>query len=241
MALIIKRVAVAVSTNDLIKRAVEKDGDISKLIIADRQTGGRGRRGNSFFSPKGGTYFSFAVPYPENDPTLTAAAGVAACRVLRSRGISAGIKWVNDIYVDGRKAGGILCEKATGPDGAVYAVIGIGLNTGKARFPSELTDVACSIDAYMPPASLASAISDEFFEIRRYGLDIGEYEALSVLIGRDVRWTENGVEKTGRATGVDEQCGLAVKTASGVAVLRSGEVNTVRPIGEDIDKQAGFV
>ena len=230
------KLSSAVSTNDLLKQEIAAGRGVDCIVIAERQTGGRGRGGNRFFSPAGGTYFSFAAPYPSPDPTLTASVGVAVCRVLRSKGIDARIKWVNDVYVDGKKAGGILCEKKTGPDGVEYAVIGVGLNTGSEQFPEEIADTACRIDAGISPERLALLIVNEFDVIRGHGLDIDEYRSLSLLIGKKVRWTENGADFSGLVVGTDEKCGLTVETGSGVRVLRSGEVNTVRPLYEDIDK-----
>ncbi len=217
------------STNTYLKKQIESGGRADIAVTAVTQTGGRGRCGNTFYSAPGGTYFSFAMPYPKDDPFLTPSVAVAVCRVLSSISANARIKWVNDIIVDGRKAGGILCERVFSPSGRSFVVIGVGINTGITCFPSELIDVACSIKSDVSPKELAYAIIDETKIICEKGLDTDEYRRLSVLVGRTVSFRMNGKNHTGFVSGIDEKCGLIIDSGDCSTVLRSGEVYEIRP------------
>ena len=123
------------------------------VFIADGQTAGRGRRGRNFASPHGaGIYMSILLCPRENLSDLTAVTtftAVAVCRAIqRVCGLSADIKWVNDVYYGGKKLGGILTEGALAEDmkTARYVIVGIGLNVLRADMPEELRDIALSIE-----------------------------------------------------------------------------------------------
>ena len=123
--------AATVSTNaDLKARLAAANGPVFDVIRAVTQTGGRGRLGRSFFSPPGGLYFSAALPLTgreTNVPCLTLIAGLCVCRALEDLcGAVLRVKWPNDVYLNGKKLCGILCELVTGPTPA--AVVGVGVN-----------------------------------------------------------------------------------------------------------------
>ncbi len=130
------------STQDDMKQ-LYRDGDarVFDAVFALSQTGGKGRYGRSFFSPKGGLYLSMLLPYEETE-TLTRGAGACAVRaVARITGKDLRIKPVNDLYMDGRKVAGILAEAVTGLDSVPVAVIlGIGINLVEPEggFPAEI-------------------------------------------------------------------------------------------------------
>ena len=137
------------STNTRLKAIADHAAD-GTVIAAGRQSGGRGRLGRSFASPEGGVYLSILLA-PTADLsrclTLTPTAAVAVRRAIkRCCGISAYIKWPNDLQLRGKKLCGILTE-AVSADGEVKIIIGIGvnLNTRAEDFPPELRDSACSV------------------------------------------------------------------------------------------------
>ncbi|MBQ7699617.1 MAG: biotin--[Clostridia bacterium] len=116
-----------ISTNDTAKETAENGAPEGTLVVADHQSGGRGRAGHTFYSPKGGIYMSLILRPRFSDFTLiTPAAAVAVCRALESLGFDCGIKWVNDIYKNGKKVCGILTESNINSG---WAVLGIGINT----------------------------------------------------------------------------------------------------------------
>ena len=111
---------------------------LPSLIIANEQTAGRGRRGNSFFSPKDtGLYMTIVFEEKGNSELLTPIAAVAVCETLEKAGIDPKIKWVNDIFINGRKVCGILAERCIS-DGKSYIILGIGINISTCVFPDEL-------------------------------------------------------------------------------------------------------
>ena len=118
------------------------------LVVAKRQTGGRGTKGRSFSSNDGGVYLSTLTFY-ENFPALNAfqimqGAAAAVCETLASFGLKPKIKWANDVYVNGKKICGILIENALSGKNVSSSVVGIGLNVSN-ELPEELLPIATSI------------------------------------------------------------------------------------------------
>ena len=141
------------STNTRAKLFAAADSKrTSALFVAKRQSSGRGRRGRSFISEEGGLYLSY-LSYPEIPPSevimLTLYAAVAVCETVEElTGASPRIKWVNDVYLNGKKLSGILTEGAFADDGKsfLYSVTGIGINLSKRNFPPELRDIATDLE-----------------------------------------------------------------------------------------------
>lgn len=141
------------------------------LFIAKRQTAGRGRLGRSFLSPEGGLYLSY-LSYPDLAPEeaikLTVYAAVCVSETIEEMtGEKPGIKWVNDIYLNGKKLAGILTEGAFASDGKsfLYSVTGIGINLSKTDFPPELEDIATDLETEtgkaVDRASFAKMLTDK--------------------------------------------------------------------------------
>lgn len=145
------------STNDHARELAEEGAGHGEVVIADSQTGGRGRRGRPWVSPPGlNAYFSVILRPelpPARAPELTLLASVAICDALRQANVPAAIKWPNDLLVQDRKIAGILTEMASEPERVHWAVIGIGVNVNAAA-----TDFPPSC-ATSPPASSSSAAS----------------------------------------------------------------------------------
>ena len=138
------------STNNEIKRQAEKELIPGMLAIAEEQTAGRGRRERKWVSPPGtGIWMSFPVkpdlpPYKASMITLVTALAVARA-VEEETGLAAGIKWPNDIVVNGRKITGILTEMSAEMTSIHYVVIGIGINANTKEFPEEIKETASSL------------------------------------------------------------------------------------------------
>ena len=138
------------STNNEIKRQAEKELIPGMLAIAEEQTAGRGRRERKWVSPPGtGIWMSFPVkpdlpPYKASRITLVTALAVARA-VEEETGLAAGIKWPNDIVVNGRKITGILTEMSAEMTSIHYVVIGIGINANTKEFPEEIKETASSL------------------------------------------------------------------------------------------------
>lgn len=151
------------STNLTAKKMALEGAPAGSVIIAEEQTRGRGRMGRSFYSPPGrGIYMSFILK-PRFDASkavlITTAASVAVCRAIEKvTGVSCFIKWVNDIYADGKKVCGILTEAVTDFEtGQIeHIVLGIGINYGTAsgEFPEELAGIAGSLFQVKPASGI---------------------------------------------------------------------------------------
>jgi len=217
----------AVSTNALAREKANQGCPEGCVVISNAQTGGRGRRGRSFFSPEDtGIYMSVLlrpVHYaPQQAVRLTAAAAVAMCEAIEAvSGETAWIKWVNDIFVRGKKVCGILTEASFGlENGAMeYAVLGVGVNVypPKTGFPPELAQVAGTVFE-APRKDAKNALVGEFFN--RF-LDfyrapeqtgyIAHYRARSLAVGKTVMVRSGGVARRAYAYGVDGECRLLVR------------------------------
>jgi len=229
------------STNALLRRRAGEGAAEGTLIAAASQTEGRGRLGRSFFSPQdSGVYFSLllrpALP-AETTVLLTAAAAVAVCRSIEALAdVKPRIKWVNDVFVDGKKVCGILTEAAfdTQNGGLDYAVVGVGVNVYAPRegFPQELRDIAAGVlQAPMADARnrLVAGFVNEFFPLYRQLEQrsfLEEYRARSLVIGREVTVVRADVRREALACGIDDDCRLLVRYPDGTCeALGSGEIS----------------
>ncbi len=197
-------------------------------ITADEQTAGRGRRGNSFFSPKAtGLYMTLVFPAPENCELLTPSAAVAVCHVLKNHGIQPQIKWVNDVFTNGRKVCGILTERFLNGQNS-YIALGVGINLTTEIFPENLA-IAGSVNLECDKTELAREIAREILEYAENPDDnyvIAEYRRFLFVIGRNIIYSKNNVEYSAVVNGINEQCNLIVTRADGTEdILSSGEIS----------------
>lgn len=137
------------STNTMAK-SLPQDTPEGSLVIAEEQTAGRGRTGKSWESPRNkGIWMSLYLKpdiLPQDAPLITHVAALAVVRAIKSvTGIIPGIKWPNDVIIDGKKVCGILTELNAEMDCVNYVVVGIGINVNTEKFPDELKDVATSL------------------------------------------------------------------------------------------------
>ena len=222
------------STNTQAKRLFNQGSKRRMLIVSDEQTAGRGRQGKSFFSPKStGIYMSY-VYHPMKDfksaVSATTAASVAVCRAIENiTPLRPEIKWVNDIYLNGKKICGILCEAITDNETKKIScvIIGIGVNIKTADFPQGIEN-ASSLNADIKRADLIAEITKElsavadsdFFEFIDY------YKEHSMIIGKEIVFTKNGVSQNARAVEIENDGGLRVELENKeIITLRSGEIS----------------
>lgn len=226
------------STNFELKRQVAGGEVKDRLVVADRQTMGRGRLGRSFESPaQSGIYMSLLLPVEDSDSLLliTSAAAVAVCRAVKSVcNIDSLIKWVNDIFVNGKKVCGILAEAVSCCDGKLNVVLGIGINvaTDKSRFTDNVRNVAGALYDKLPDNvtrnSLAASVVNEFMDIFVHITDrqyLNDYRQFSMVIGKNIRYRAGDEWYTGKAVDIDDNGGLVVVTADGTVTLNTGEIS----------------
>lgn len=227
------------STNFFLKELAKKGAPHETLVIANKQTEGRGRLGRSFFSPEdSGIYMSILLKsdkVPLSSSLLTVAAGVAVCRALNSIAQKpALIKWVNDIFIDGKKVCGILAESIIDPVSNTpdYIIVGTGLNvtTPDELFPGELKGVAGSIfPKKVTRNEIISKIIDEFkyiYETSNEENLIAEYKKYSCVLGKKINFIKNNEVYSGTAIDINIEGNLVVKLENGETItLKSGEVS----------------
>ena len=222
------------STNTDLRRMAAAGAAEGTTLVARTQSGGRGRRGRSFFSPTGGVYLSTLLrPAAHTRPELvTSCAAVAAARAIeRVCPVEVGIKWVNDLYVCGRKVCGILAEADFSPEGAVaHIVLGFGINVAPMTMPPELSAIATSLGNEGPApdrAALIAALLEEW-EAAYATLDSGDFLAesrrRSIVLGKPVTVLQGAVTFPATATAITDDGHLLVTAADGEHLLKAGEV-----------------
>lgn len=197
------------------------------IVTAAEQSEGRGRQGRTWSAPTGGALLCSAIvrPLAERHLLLPLAAPLAVCEAAEELrpGARCGVKWPNDVHLDGRKLAGILVE-ARPRDG--WAVVGVGLNLTISReeFPAELRDRAVSLDAPASPRLAAATLSRHLEDWLDADADtvLAAWRRRDVLRGRRISWAEG----SGVAEGIDERGYLLVVTAGGERIaLGAGEVH----------------
>lgn len=223
------------STSTYAKKLVASGEKRDIIVAAAEQTAGRGRSGKSFYSPVGtGVYFS-CVMHPgislSDATSVTAFAAVAVCEVLETLCVVRPvIKWVNDIFVNGKKVCGILTEAVTDfESGNIDAVIiGIGINLNTKEFPQEIKDIAGSVGCRVNRSLIIAEIADRLYKKCPHFASkdfMQEYKNRSAVIGKKISFTKNGTDYIGIATDITNNGELVVDVANGPMLLSSGEIS----------------
>ena len=228
------------STNTEAKRRIySSDVKDFTVIVSDMQKGGRGRTGKSFASPKGsGVYFSIIL-HPKDfydfsyfDLTTVKAAVAVVEGIKEATGKVAQIKWVNDLFINGRKICGILSElDADFESRSVKSVIvGIGINVNEPKDDSfkDLKDIAGYIGTDVIRNEILSSILNAFYENNYEKKDkeiIEYYKTHSLVIGKDLTFELNGKKYTAKGVDINDKGNLIVDTGEKRITLSSGEVS----------------
>lgn len=230
------------STNNEAKRLLEQGAVAETVIAAEQQTSGRGRQGKGFYSPSGSGLYMTVVLRPKGElcdfTLITSVAAVAVSQAIRHLyGIDTSIKWVNDIYLGGRKLVGILTEAVSAGE-RTAVIVGIGVNITTEDFPLEIKEKATSLGVSdtsreVSRNALAAEIATRLFELcdklpedRSY---MGYYRSHSCVLGRRIVFTEGGREYSAIAESIDDGGGLWVTLDSGERrLLCGGEISVKR-------------
>lgn len=242
------------STNNDMKEAAKAGAPEGTCLIAKKQTAGKGRLGRSFFSPRTGIYFSFILrPHlaMKDSMLLTTIAAVAVRDAIEEvTGFETGIKWVNDVYINGKKVCGILTEAEADVESQTlsYAVVGIGINITdpEGGWPDEIKNSAASIYGNgQAPAGVMSALAAAV--IRNYfayysklpeHVFMKSYKEHQILTGKKISVIRPDSSISATALGVDDEGRLLVKYDDGreeaiftgeVSVRLAGNENVNRP------------
>lgn len=231
------------STSDrALKLAQQDDLKLPILILADQQTGGRGRGNNQWWAAEGALTFSLLLDSQALGiasaqwPLLSLSTGLAICEALEqiAPGGNFGVKWPNDVFCSGRKLCGILIESPSAARGRVIVGIGLNVNNSLVAAPEEIQSVATSlVDTLQRPFDLTAVLQSLLASLRSrwlelatvgFGAQVDAYRRRCVLDGRTVQVASGPRIITGRCLGIDESGSLALQTETGREEIASGSI-----------------
>lgn len=234
--------AEVASTNDVAKKFAVSGAEEGTVIIAETQTGGRGRVGRGWFSPKGGVWFSIILRPevgPEDALRLTLTTAVAVARVIKKTlRLNCEIKWPNDVLIKGKKVCGILTEMTTSGKIVEFVVLGVGINANVSvdSFPEHLRNSATSLKEELGEEvsreRFLQALLEELeryyqmFTRREFDLILEEWRELAKFLGSHLEVVSCGEKLVGLAVDVDQTGALLIKTRDGkVRRVVSGDIS----------------
>jgi len=231
------------STNNYAKKTASDGAEHGTVIVADTQTAGRGRLGRSFVSPENtGLYMSIIIRPHFDLQTVSLITSAVACAtseaVEKLCGVKTGIKWVNDLYMNGRKICGILTEATLDLEmkSLDYAVIGIGVNVRKCDFGEELNKTVTSVEQETGTVIDRNVLCAEILNSTEKYLDmiksreyLSYYREREILTGHVITANAGNEKIIGKAVGIDENANLVIILDDGTERhLSSGEAGFCR-------------
>ena len=231
------------STQNIARNLAAEGAPHGTAVIAETQSAGRGRMGRGWHSPPGVNLYTTIILRPRiamaEVPSLSLVAGVAAAEALEE--VAPGIvqlKWPNDVWLAGRKAGGIIAEAVTDRAQRVDSVllgIGLNLNLARADVPAELRERAISVfiatghrcDRVSVANTLFTRLNIRYDESVTQGFATVRpiWERYSALTGKRVTVIDAGTREGGRVKGIDADGALLLETSSGVRRIIAGDVS----------------
>ena len=219
-----------------LEEAKKREGRL--LVVAKRQSAGRGRLGRTWCSPEGNIYASFVFRpnIPLNSAaSLTLAMALGVADVLAD--FSPQIKWPNDIYVQGKKICGILCESCIRQNNLDFVVVGTGINVNQVEFPGDIASQCTSLKQMMNTSvDVTSLLAEEALclkkrmaEFEQYGFAglLEEYQERSLLLGKWVS-ISTPEEVTGRCIGFTPAGEMVLDVGGSIRCVHAGEVTKTR-------------
>ena len=229
------------STNTMAKALAAQGAPAGTVLIADHQTGGRGRLGRSFLSPEGVGIYLSVILRPQVRPDkilhLTAMAAEYLTRAVEEVcGVTPGIKWTNDLVMNRKKISGILTELSVEAESGLvqYVVVGIGVNCNQTGFDPSIADIATSLaletgqneDRNLLAAAMIRAmhrLSEQLLTDRDW---LRRYEAVCVTLGQEVKLVRGDEVRYAFAEGLDDAAALLVRYPDGSReAIACGEVS----------------
>lgn len=235
----VRTFSVIDSTNNEAKRIMATENCEAMLIVADRQDGGRGRLGRTFYSPENcGIYMTLIYRIKDgiqNPALITMAAAVAVVRAIESlTDLKLSLKWVNDVFYDGKKVAGILTEAMTNLEtGRVENVaVGIGINVKQQDMPEELKDIAVSLNITdINRNRIIAEITNQLLKLySSMNADdfMDEYISHSFVIGKKIQYEKNNQLLSAVVTGIEKDGSLMIRDEAGnTEALISGEIRVL--------------
>lgn len=223
------------STNDVAKTIFKNGYDSDFLVIAKEQTAGRGRGENNFYSPLSGIYMTLCISKHDIEfiDTLTCSVAVAVSSAIEQKcGIYPQIKWVNDLYLNGKKICGILCERVSNEKGNSAVIIGIGINLkDTSSFLEGLSNTAGNIELKTSRnAFICQIINNVFyFSGLPFKKTIMEYKNRTLMLGKKISYKKEGKEFTATVKDIDDLGRLVtLNDSDDREVFSSGEIKLLK-------------
>ncbi len=230
------------STNSLAMALARNDEPHGTVVVADRQTGGRGRMGRSWESPAGVNIYMSVILRPRVHPEIATQipilSVIAVSRALErfEPTLKYGIKWPNDLYIESKKLSGILCEMRTGRVGVHYLVAGIGVNVNMTGMDDSISETATSLcietgTTHYRPVLAALMLEeiefayDEWIEAGGLLPFMDYWRERSILRGRTVSIGSGQDMVTGIAEGLAVTGALQIRTGRGLEEVFAGDAN----------------
>ena len=228
------------STNDVIRDRARQQNVEGLVLLAEKQTSGKGRQGRVWHTPVGRnlalTIAWACDPDISRLAGMSLAAGAAIAEALQETfDISLDLKWPNDMYVEGRKCGGILVETFIDGDLRSHLMIGVGLNVlpGDVEVDQPVTDLASHVDSDISRNDVAASVINGLVSLLAAWSDRGFNSWRDAWCARDMLKDEpitvtGGEDLAGVASGVDETGALLIRTEQGMRAVYSGEASVRR-------------
>ncbi|MGI8978174.1 MAG: biotin--[acetyl-CoA-carboxylase] ligase [Pirellulaceae bacterium] len=235
------------STSDRALEIARQDElTLPMLILADQQTGGRGRGSNQWWAAAGSLTFSLLIDArqfsiaSQSWPVLSLSTGLAICEALEqvAPGGDFGVKWPNDVYCAGRKLCGILIESPSAARGRIVVGIGLNVNNSLAAAPQEIQSAAMSLVDYLQrPLDMTGVLLSLLAALHSHWQDLGqtgftpqanEFRRRCILDGRTIQVSSGPRLITGRCLGIDDGGSLILQTERGREEIASGSVESIQ-------------
>ena len=225
------------STNEVAKNLALSGAKHGTVVISEEQTAGKGRLGRSFYSPANTGIYMSIILRPNltamDSVLITTSSSVIICEAIKKvTGIDCQIKWINDIYLNNKKVGGILTEASTNFESGTidYLILGIGINFNppKDDFPKELKSIASSlfnndknnINRNMLCAEIINNILNMIPRINK---------KRSIVLNEEIMYINSGISFKAKAIDIKDDGSLVVQHDDGsIKTLNSGEVSIRR-------------
>jgi BirA family biotin operon repressor/biotin-[acetyl-CoA-carboxylase] ligase len=235
-----------ISTNTLAMGLAADGAPEGTVVIAETQTGGKGRLGRKWISPKGNLYLSVVlrpnIPM-HKAPLITLTGAVAVASAIRTMcGLEAGIKWPNDILFSGKKVSGLLTEMSAEQDRIRHIVLGIGVdvNMEMAELPAEVRGLTTTLAAEAGAKINRTALLQQLLRdlecwyhrfLGNEGDVLNEWQKLNMTIGNRITVSGAGEALDGLAQGVDSDGRLIVRLDNGtIRTIAAGDVTIVKRV-----------
>ena len=216
------------STNLFCKRYCEKNAYRDLIVVAKRQTSGRGTKGRSFSSEKGGLYITVMRKYENFDFSTTFTiminSCVAVCNALKEIGLMPRIKWANDVLIGDKKICGTLIENTLSQDNICISIVGMGINVNNA-LPEELRNIATTVREQTGRKFPINRVRNILIKNLQKSYTVADYKNFVDWFGQEVELYSGGKVLAAKAVDVDKDGSLVCEIDGELKKINSAEMS----------------